>query len=140
MSTNHFNSAWCFGSACTFMSINSRSTCGSLERSSTFKTLTSFWSCSTTWRSTLSVPDTTMVKSALSSLRPTASDSILYPLRAKTPAILFIIPLSSPTNTEIVCRRTFERAGEGGEGGVLAETVVVEEVAAETVSLWALKV
>lgn len=47
-----------------------------------------------------------MVNMALSLLSPTASDSMLYPLLANTPAIRFIIPLSSPTNTEIVWRRT----------------------------------
>ena len=72
----------------------------------TLRTLTSLLSCSMTWLSTLSVPETTMVKSALSLLSPTASDSMLYPLLANTPAIRLIMPLSSPTNTEIVWRRT----------------------------------
>lgn len=80
------------------------------KQKSTFKTLTSFRSCFITCSSTLSVPDTTIVKRALSLFKPTARDSILYPLLAKTPAIRFIIPLSSPTNTEIVWRLTLNNS------------------------------
>lgn len=71
-------------------------------------TLTSLLSCSTTCCKTLSVPRTTMVNIALSSFNPTARDSMLYPLLANTPAIRFMIPLSSPTNTEIVCLLTLQ--------------------------------
>jgi len=49
------------------------------------------------------VPLATMVNRALSTVRPTANDSILAERRANTPATRLMRPASSATKTEMMC-------------------------------------
>mmetsp|Transcript_18865 Transcript_18865/g.52834 ORF Transcript_18865/g.52834 Transcript_18865/m.52834 type:complete len:229 (+) Transcript_18865:840-1526(+) len=90
------------GGARSFMIIISRSMRWLSVMSSTYRTLTSFWICFTRFTTVSGFPVTTMVKRALSTVRPTAKDSMLALRLAKTPATRLIIPDSSATNTEMM--------------------------------------
>ena len=68
--------------------------------SSTYRTLTSLAVCLTKFATVEREPATTMVNKALSMFRPTASDSMLAPRRAKTPATRLMMPASSATKAE----------------------------------------
>lgn len=81
-------------------STSSRSTLGLSEMSSTYRTLTSFAVCFTKFATADLGPATTIVKSALSMLSPTARDSMLAPRRANTPATRLMMPASSATKAE----------------------------------------
>ena len=90
-------SARALGSARTLMSINPRSTHIFSVTFSTFRTFASLLICFMSFAASELVAMTTTVKMALSMLRPTARDSMLYPRRANTPATRLIMPVSSAT-------------------------------------------
>ena len=80
---------------------------------STFRTLANLFTCLISFSTSPSLQITEIVKIALSMFSPTASDSMLYPRRANTPATRLIIPVSSATYTSTVCLRnpSASRAG-----------------------------
>ena len=87
----------CAGDARTLMSIKPRSTHILSVTFSTLRTFASLLICLMSFIASLSLAITTTVKMALSTLRPTARDSMLYPRRANTPATRLIMPVSSAT-------------------------------------------
>mmetsp|Transcript_2379 Transcript_2379/g.10882 ORF Transcript_2379/g.10882 Transcript_2379/m.10882 type:complete len:208 (-) Transcript_2379:387-1010(-) len=91
------SSVRCSGLALSFMSMSPRSTHILSVTFSTLRTFASLLICLMSFRQSLSDAMTTTVKIALSMFKPTASDSMLYPRLAKTPATRLIMPVSSAT-------------------------------------------
>src|SRR3954471_24520536 len=122
MSAMRFMSSRSFSPARTLISISSRSMCCASERSTTFTTSISLFSCLVICSTTSSDPEVTMVMRDIeaSSVGATVSDSMLYPRAENNPAIRDRAPASFSTRIEMMCRITSQVFGQDDLGDALA--------------------
>src|SRR3954469_6021803 len=122
MSAMRFMSSRSFSPAFTLISISSRSMCCASDRSTTFTTSISLFSCLVICSTTSSDPEVTMVMRDIeaSSVGATVSDSMLYPRAENNPAIRDRAPASFSTRIEMMCRINSQLFGQDDLGDALA--------------------